>query len=283
MDNKQKLFNKLADIATELKKVISKKKVIQVFSHLDADGISAAGIISKALIRENTPFQIRILKQLNIENIKNINNFTNSEVFIFCDMGSGQVDNLIKLLNKRSNIFIFDHHELGEDYDEIHHLNPHFYGFNGSIDISGAGVTYLVAKALNPKNIDLSPLALIGAIGDLQDKGDQRSFMGLNKEVILKDALENNLIEEKKDILLFGSETRPIHLSLKYTTDPFIPDLSGNEENCISFLKETGILLMKDGKWRSLSDLTKDEKVKLYSALVTFMLQRGVNSKKAQE
>ncbi|MHA1754255.1 MAG: DHH family phosphoesterase, partial [Candidatus Odinarchaeia archaeon] len=35
--------------------------------------------------------------------------------------------------------------------------------------------------------------------------------------------------------------------------------------------------------WRSLSDLTKDEKVKLYSALVTFMLQRGVNSKKAQE
>lgn len=65
---------------------------IRIFTHLDADGLSAGAIIGKALYRERIPFQITILRQLEreeiikiAENSKEYNNF-----FIFTDFGSGQ-------------------------------------------------------------------------------------------------------------------------------------------------------------------------------------------------
>ncbi|MHA1410156.1 MAG: DHH family phosphoesterase [Candidatus Odinarchaeia archaeon] len=274
-------LSKANEISKVLKETIDKGKVIKIFSHIDADGLSAAGIIGKALARENCPFQIRIFKQLKLENIKEIAKDNSDECYIFCDFGSGQIKNLEQYLGDDNKFFIFDHHEAEKDYPL--QLNPHIYGLNGSLDISGAGTTYIIAKALNQENRDLSALALIGAVGDIQDIGPQRSFIGLNKEVILKDSIESGVIENTKDIILFGAETRPLHLSLKYTTDPYIPGLSGNEENCINFLKSLDIELTKENNWRTLSDLSREEKVKLYSGLVTYMLQQGVDSEKAQE
>ncbi len=67
-------------------------------------------------------------------------------------------------------------------------LNPHLYGIDGATDVSGSGVAYFAAKALNPANVDLAPIALVGALGDMQDKYEQRSLKGLN-EIIVNDAV----------------------------------------------------------------------------------------------
>lgn len=286
MDSKAAgLMEKARVLASRLKELISEGKTISVISHLDADGISAAGIVSKVLAREEAPFQVRIIRQLRLSEVKSLEEKAHSRVYVFLDMGSGQIDNIVKYLADKTTVFILDHHENIErlESESILELNPHLYGVNGSMDLSGAGVSYLLAKYVNDENTDLSPLALVGAVGDIQDKGPQRTFTGINNDLIVADALKKDLIKVSKDILLFGSETRPIHLALKYTTDPFIEGITGEEDKCIAFLSSLNIPLKKDSEWRTLSDLDKDEKIRLYSSLVTYMLQKGFDAQTAEQ
>ena len=44
-------------------------------------------------------------------------------------------------------------------------VNPHLFGIDGATDVSGSGVAYFAAKAVNPANVDLAPIALVGALG----------------------------------------------------------------------------------------------------------------------
>ncbi len=285
-NNRYSTLLKRADsVSRHLRDLVESNKFFQVISHIDADGVSAAGIISKALARENARFSVRIIKRLSFNEIKALNLDCENKVYIFLDMGSGQFDNILQILGEKTTVFVIDHHETTthQESDTVLELNPHLHGLNGSSEISGAGVSYILAKSLNEKNIDLSPLALVGAVGDVQDKGFQRTFTGLNNDIILRDAVNGDLVKVVKDILLFGSETRPVHLALKYTSDPFIEGLTGDEDKCIAFLTNLGIPLKKDGDWRSLSDLNQEEKVKLYSALVTYMLQIGYDTKIAEQ
>ena len=54
-------------------------------------------------------------------------------------------------------------------------------GLDGATDVSGSGVAYFVAKAMNQKNVDLAPVALVGALGDMQDRYDQRKVWRLKR------------------------------------------------------------------------------------------------------
>ena len=42
---------------------------IHIYTHLDADGLAAGGILGKALYREKLPFHISILRQLERDEI----------------------------------------------------------------------------------------------------------------------------------------------------------------------------------------------------------------------
>ena len=114
-------------------------------------------------------------------------------------------------------------------------MNPHLFGIDGATDVSGSGVAYFVAKAVNRANVDLAPVALVGALGDMQDKYEQRSLCCLN-EIIVNDAVAAGLLKVEKDLTFFGRETRPIHRTLATTTNPFIPGLSGEEDKALAFL-----------------------------------------------
>ncbi|MHA1238597.1 MAG: DHHA1 domain-containing protein [Candidatus Odinarchaeia archaeon] len=271
-------------ISKKLKDYVETGDPIRVISHLDADGLAAAGLLGSALARLNGVFHISILKQLRPEDVKNLTN-EKYKVYIFTDMGSGQLD-AINSYMKNKTVFIFDHHQpkIIEEVEnpELIHLNPHFFGIDGAVQVSGAGVTYSVVRNFGDTFKELSTLAIVGAVGDLQDRGEYRDFLGFNKEVILKDALDAGVLSVDKDIRLFGRETRPIHIAIQYTTDPFIPGLSGNEAGCISFISQLGIPLKNGEQWRTLSDLTTDEKIKLNSALVAHMLQNGATVEDAK-
>ncbi|MFX1466400.1 MAG: DHH family phosphoesterase, partial [Promethearchaeota archaeon] len=155
------------------------------------------------------------------------------------------------------------------------------FEINGSYDISGAGVSYFVAKAIHEKNNDLSALAVVGSIGDRQDKGEQGSFTGLNEKIV-NEAVDAQVLEVKKDLRLFGRMTRPVHTALEYTTDPYIPSITGNRDACFKLLVELQIPLKKGDEWRSMADLNTEERTKLVSALITRSLQHGVSSEEAQ-
>lgn len=248
---------------------------INVVSHLDADGLSAAGIIGKALFRLDAKFRIRVRHWIDEKLAEDIRS-EKPQLTIFSDLGSGYLD----LLNERLSDFkivILDHHQIiGEQTSRFVHVNPHLYDIDGARDISGSGVVYFVAKAMNKENVDLAPVAVVGALGDLQDKYDQRKLGGLNEKIV-EDATNAGLLKVEKDLIFFGRETRPIHRTLAYTTNPFIPGISGEEDKSLAFLVSQDIKPKHGEKWRALRDLSEEEKRRLCSALADYLLSKGLH------
>src|SRR5207247_63763 len=144
-----------------------------------------------------------------------------------------------------------------EAQDRILILNPHLEGA-GSDVASGAGCAYAVAKALDPANKDLASVAIVGAVGDVQDQ-EFRRLSGYNRE-ILQDGIDAGVLRAQIDLRLFGRETRPAYKLLQCATDPWIQPLSGNEDACIAFLLELGVDLKVEEHWRSWSDLELGER-----------------------
>jgi len=157
---------------------------------------------------------------------------------------------------------------------EQYHLNPHLFGHNGATEISGAGVTYLVAKALSERNTDLSALAVVGAVGDLQDNANC-GLVGLNR-LLIRDGTERGVIEIDRDLRYFGRETRPLHRLLQYSSDPIIPSITGNEAGALEFLIELGIDLKEGDNFRRWIDLRREEKQRIVSAMVRLSLLMGL-------
>jgi RecJ-like exonuclease len=137
-------------------------------------------------------------------------------------------------------------------------------------------VAYFVARALDKVNVDLAPVAVVGALGDLQDKYEQRMLGGLNGKIV-EDATASGLLTVEKDLMFFGRETRPILKALASTTSPFIPGISGEEEKSLAFLKSLGIEPKNGDKWRALRDLTYDEKKRLSSKLAEHLVSMGLH------
>lgn len=234
---------------------------VRIISHLDCDGLSSASILSRAMCNEDRPFNLSIIRSLTDNFLREIASESYKTV-IFSDLGSGSLQSINEILEDKE-VFILDHHLFNEVKikDNIHFLNPVFYGV-GEDDISGAGICYLFSKHLNEINKESAHIALIGAIGDIQ--GDY-GFKGLNVG-ILEDA--RNKIEVKRGLRMFGLQTRPIHKVLQYSTDPFIPGVTGDEGAAIGFLRELGISLRGSNGMRKLIHLSTEEIRKLTTAII---------------
>ena len=268
------------DSATQAAKVIretvERDGFIHVFSHLDADGVSAAGVIGKALFRLDARFRIRITQWVDEKIIGEIV-ADKPELVILTDFGSGYIN----LLNEKIPTFkvvILDHHQVTgtTQTPNFVQVNPHLHGIDGATDVSGSGVAYFAARAVDPRNVDLAPIALVGALGDMQDRYDQRKLSGLNG-LIVQDAVNAKLVTVEKDLTFFGRETRPIHRTLASTTNPFLPGISGEEDKSLAFLSSLDIKLKNGDKWRALRDLSEEEKKRLCSALAEYLLSKGLH------
>jgi RecJ-like exonuclease len=274
--------NKIADFlksaagaAKAISEAVKEDGLIYVFSHLDADGVAAGGIIGKTLFRLDARFRIRITQWVD-EKIMGEILSEKPQLIVFADFGSGYLD-LLKEKLADFKIIILDHHQVsGEGSTNIVHVNPHLHGIDGSRDVSGSGVAYFAAKSVNEGNVDLASIAVIGALGDLQDKYDQRMLGGLNEKIV-EDAIKTGLLTVEKDLIFFGRETRPIHKMLASTTNPFIPGISGEEDKSLAFLASVDIKPKNGEKWRALRDLSDDEKKRLCSALADYMLSKSVH------
>ena len=268
-------LNSAEQAAKTIVETVKQDGLVQVFSHLDADGVAAAGIIGKALFRLDARFRIRITQWIEDKIVSEVLS-DKPKLVIFTDLGSGYVD----LLNQKLSDFkiaILDHHQVvGEESDNFVHVNPHLHGIDGARDISGSGVAYFVAKAMDRVNVDLAPVAVVGALGDLQDKYDQRMLKGLNEKIV-EDATGAGFLTVEKDLIFFGRETRPILKALASTTSPFIPGISGDEEKSLTFLKSLGIEPKNGDKWRALRDLSEDEKKRLCSKLADHLVSIGLH------
>lgn len=275
-DAKKAFISDASKAAKLISKCVEEDGFIHVVSHLDADGLAAAGVIGKALSRLGANFRVRIQQWVDEKIVADITS-DKPALTILTDLGSGYLNVLSKHLSNH-RIVILDHHQpIGDSIAKIFQVNPHLHGIEGSKDISGAGVAYFVASALDDANRDLAAIAVVGALGDIQDKYEQRALGGLNEKIVA-DAVAVGYLKVEKDLMFFGRETRPIHKALAYTTSPFLPGISGEEDKSLAFLVSLGIKPKHGDKWRALRDLSKEEKQRLCSALSDHLISKGFPS-----
>lgn len=235
---------------------------IRLVSHMDSDGMSAAALIIKALrdkgFSVNFDINYQITSQL-LEKLKEA-----EETFIiFTDLGSTRKDQIATMLSGKK-ILILDHHETQEKFSEngsFFEVNPHHFGIDGSSEISGSGLAYLFTRELSEKNKKNAHLAIIGAIGDFQEKNGFRSF---NKE-ILDDAISSDIILVQDDLKIYGVNSRSLSKALFFSEKLKLPGLK-TESDVIDFLKEKEI---SDDENKRYSELSSSEKEKLIESIIS--------------
>jgi len=247
-------FNKLVkEKAQEFKQLLGKEEFFRIYSHLDADGISSATIMIRLLKSQGKAFQLTIIEQLTDETIKEINE--KGPPLILLDFGSGQLTNLKKIIKNRQTL-ILDHHQPQGDLKSknLMHINPCLTGIDGGTNVSASGVTYLFSREFIKDGFNAS-LGAIGAQGDLQNMNSE-----INSLIITESTLT-----ERQDLDIYGLNTRPIHKALEYSE--IIPDLN-DETSIVNFLIEINIPLKEGSDWRTINDLTSEEKQRLISNII---------------
>ena len=274
------MVENLREAASLVKEAISEEKSILILTHNDADGLSGGGIVHRAILRENFRAHTRSLKQIDTDILKKIKKEDNFDVIIFVDMGSGTFTEISEFFEGKM-VIILDHHQPkeGKETDWVIHVNPHFYGIDGSREISGSGVAYLFVRELDKRNADLADLAIVGAVGDMQDATGE--LIGINK-LIQKEGERLGILRVEKDLRLYGRQTRPLFKAIEYTTEPFIPGLSGSESASLQFLNDLDIPIKKDDEFTRLADLTEEERRRLTTALILRMIEHKVPPKVAE-
>ena len=263
----KKIQESLSYFSDKISDTIKSKKNILVTTHLDCDGITSGSIISKALIREGAKCTVRTTNEFS-QNIVEQLEKENKGLHIITDLAGGFARNLDEKVG--DNWIVLDHHQIpDEEIDNQNVINAWKFGIDGGIEICAGGMAYLASTALNKNNRDLSGIAVVSALGDRQDQGDKKSFVGENKN-IAKTAKELGLINIDLDLLLVGRETRPLPDALAFTSQPFIEGLTWNRDTCLAILNSTGIQLKDGARWRVTADLDQDEKRKIIESITKF-------------
>lgn len=281
-------FNKLSERAELCAKKLKQAKAVHLVSHIDADGITSAAIMSLSFERAGIPYTTEFVKKLD-ERIMTHLLEENHDIILLTDLGSAMTDFIV---DNGMNVVIADHHQPNGRPENIasdsvtlpYHMNPHLFGANGGFEISGSGVSYILARAIGGKdtdNTDLAGLAIVGAIGDMQNR-KYGKLVGLNRE-ILEQGTEAGVLQNAPDLSLFGKQTRPIYRILQFSSEPYLPGLTGDEEACIRFLQRTGVGYDQREGAKLWIELSLDERRTIISALMKFCNDRGFPSHRVQE
>lgn len=231
-------------------KEVSKEKEVLIVSHFDTDGITSAAIMVKALKRLDRCFSVEILKSLEKEFVYNL---PKNKVILFLDLASNALEYLKE--KEMKNIFIIDHHEVSKEIPSgVEIINTELFDKQ---KISASGLSYLFAKQLNPQNKDSAKLAVLGMIGDTLEKDIDKLNHGI---------LEDADVLIKKGLLIYPS-TRPINRALEYSSNPYIPGVTGDVCGVIELLRESSIS-PESGKYKSLLELSNEEMERLVTSVM---------------
>lgn len=247
--------------ACDILKSFPRSTRIRVVSHYDADGISAAAIVCKALYRAGYDFHATLMRNPFDKGLARLAKEEN-DLIIFLDMGSGQIEDIEKM---KSKSIILDHHQFlkTKTNENVLQINSNLCGIDGNYEACGATLAYSFALTIDSANVDLSPLALVGIDGDKQYIGGIR---GYNKTV-LDQAIKNRFVRESVDIKLYGEN---LFNSLYYSIDPYYSNISGNSNGTSNLIKKFG--LERDVR---LEEIDGETKKKLKSYLMFILIRKG--------
>ncbi len=278
MGDSSRLNSALKPFCDKIRSTVEANSEIAIVTHIDADGITSGSIMAAALARMGAKCTVRTVSDMNpavIETMK----AEDHEFYIITDLGGGMAAQFRKALGNKW--IVIDHHQIPEEEmltdDAGQVMNAWKFGIDGGIEVPAGGMAYAVATTLDRKNRDLSCMAVVSAVGDRQDQGDKRSFIGLNRE-ILETAQSMGLVNVDLDIMLTGRETRPLHEALAFTSFPFIEGLTWNRDSCYTILKNAGIALKDNGRWRVPAEFSQEEKSAILDAVAKFVASSNKRS-----
>ncbi len=249
--NNKEGFIKMRELILKVKKFIEENKNERfiVVHDKDADGQSSGGIMYYTLKYGAGIKDVEKWASNRFDFDRVVEEYGKDNIFIFTDLGSGQT-NLIKNAGiDLSKTIIFDHHlKLIDTYARFE-VNPNFFGFSGTFEISGAGMTYLLAREYGLTK--LSQIAIVGATGDMQN-----TFYGLRglNRILLEDGVKSGFVKIRVGLPIFGRETRPLFKSLQLLSEP---KLFRSKEHVYAFLFNEAKFEFVDTK-KPLNDIGAD-------------------------
>jgi single-stranded-DNA-specific exonuclease len=265
-EDEQGLIHKALQFGTKIATSARKRENILLVCHYDADGICSASLLSQFVFKNMGHCEVRAISEPSSRSLEKISQ-GNFELILFLDLGSGASGEIAKRLGDKW--LIIDHHSIpqeeadGDLSEKI--LNPFQFGFNGSKDLSCAGLIYFLTEK---GRSDTSPFfAIVGALGDGQDVGPRKSLVGLNAKIVEEARSSAGKIDTKVDLLFHGRDVRPIHEALASTVSCFVPGLTGNKDACLASLRSAGIALKLNARWKTAGDLSEEEKNEVLSAI----------------
>lgn len=241
----------------DIRKKISAMKAPLIVNHYDADGLSSCGLVARALRKMGKEFRIKTVRKLDA---KLISELSKEPEIIFTDLGGGQIKEIEAKLAK-NQVVIIDHHQTSES--KILQVNPELFGFDGGGELSGAGTAWFVFR--DPELVDLG---IVGAVGDMQFP-----LKGLNRKM-LEEGIKAGVVECSMDLTIFGRVSRALAWFLQYSTEPYLPGLTGKTRNCALLFKELGINVKDGERWRHYYELGLDEKKAIVSAIAAYLYHR---------
>ncbi|MFB6135566.1 MAG: DHH family phosphoesterase [Halobacteriaceae archaeon] len=264
----------LADRAAACARRLRAAEEVLLVSHIDADGLTSAAVASTALARAGLPHEVVFEKQLDADALADVA-ATDYDVVLFTDFGSGQLDVVAEHEAAGDFVPVIADHHRPADADTEYHLNPLLEGVDGASELSGAGASYLLARALTGGSRDLAALAVVGAVGDMQEQSGE--LVGANAAVV-EEGVEAGVLEAGTDLALYGKQTRPLPKLLEYASDVPVPGVTGDEAGAVRFLDGLDLDLQSDGEWRRWVDLDDGERQTVASALVQRAVKGGVDA-----
>ncbi len=238
---------------------------VLVVTHHDADGISSAGVLARALHSLGKEYDVLVLRQFYPETLETIP-YADHDAVIFTDLGGSYLD----LLGKIDDSPVIDHHD-NQDTSSSHLFHPLQMGYSPDRDASASTLSSLLSFRLYE---DYKTLAygLIGACGDRQILNGR--FEGLNR-VLVSRAVRNGVITVYRDLVLHGIRFRDLPWVLYNSTDPYLPGLTGNEEGIYELLERAGLLQRSLSRELRYTDLSIDERRRFFTLLALHLLRNG--------
>jgi len=242
------------------------REPVRVVTHYDADGLCAAGILSRALLRANRPFHTTIVHQIDAPLIETLSRQSYPWT-VFCDLGSGALD-LVEGL--RSRAVIIDHHRPLRESRQALQLNCHLWGIDGTFDACASTLALMAAVSLDEANWDLAGIACAGAIGDRQH---WPAWRGLNAE-IMASAPRMGHLRTRRGLVIDGPN---LLSALSENNEPFFRGVSGNPEGARALIEAAGL-----SPQATVKELDESELGALASLLVLNLLRGGTSEEYAR-
>jgi RecJ-like exonuclease len=255
-DRLLKLFSHLSSFAD----IVRSYDDVHIFSHHDADGISAAIILAKTMIRAGKTFKLTLLSTLNNDTVKEIEN-CGSKCIIIADMGASYLDALDRM---DADVVVLDHHKGGTEPKRVHYANPHSFGIDGQDGGCGASVSMLFSISVDQENWDLVQIAFAGIVGDKQHL---KGLTDVNEYLFGEGRRRGYIACIDGSLIPHG----PLMSTLYRSVEPYIRGVSGCAEGVAALLNDAKIEAT-----RSSTDLNDAEKRKLSSLIAAKMPQQNV-------